>query len=543
MDELGNKVADLYALKAQMKEFKMFIDDLSHRFEHHTKEMDEYVAVTDRTLKALDTKGNDTNFRLTELKEYVEHFADNLILPSSQITVESSSGFDPRPRPLLEILKLCSGQFADVHEIITDQGGQLKTNAAAILTKADESVIFDVQGLQRKVTTIEKHLLKDEEQGVGAIRRTCEELTDKVQTMTSDMTDKVDRKEVGFIVHEKYEEIVKYLQDALQSSTEDENNFKQKADEIQALVVNLTNTKADRMEIAPMQEILVKTEAMLKRVSAQNKDKKDNLTRKEMEAFLELKVDKADFEVQLQNALKGSKRSKKLSALGGVSNSIIDEALQMTNTAVPESALRDKAMWKGLAEAMKDESEEAIMRAAAKAQQQQHAAHISVSASSDFGAYILAKKAQAFGKAATSMTLPSNAPVPGTFRHPTEGGRPGGPSHASNGSDNRPSTNQGYAAAYGQPGGPSYPSGSNGSLNAADVYNQANEYPHVPPTTFDPNFDNTGQEGKVPDMTFLGGQVAGGGYNQRQGTSLRQGALKPLGAPTGGVEDVEGLGL
>ena len=35
----------------------------------------------------------------------MEHFADNLILPSSQITVEASSGFSSRPMPLLEVLK------------------------------------------------------------------------------------------------------------------------------------------------------------------------------------------------------------------------------------------------------------------------------------------------------------------------------------------------------------------------------------------------------------------------------------------------------
>ena len=50
------------------------------------------------------------------------------------------------------------------------------------------------------------------------------------------------------------------LQDALQSSAEDEQNFKLKAEEIQNMVMTLTNTKADRVEIAPMQEVLVKTE-------------------------------------------------------------------------------------------------------------------------------------------------------------------------------------------------------------------------------------------------------------------------------------------
>jgi hypothetical protein len=96
-----------------------------------------------------------------------------------------------------------------------------------------------------------------------AIRKACEELSVTVQVMAMEMTEKIDRESVGFIVHEKYEEIVRYLQDALQSSLEDENRFKQKADEIQEMVILLTNSKADRTEIQHMQELMVSAVAAL----------------------------------------------------------------------------------------------------------------------------------------------------------------------------------------------------------------------------------------------------------------------------------------
>jgi hypothetical protein len=41
-------------------------------------------------------------------------------------------------------------------------------------------------------------------------------------------------------------------------------------------------------------------------------------------------------------------------------------------------------------------------------------------------------------------------------------------------------------------------------------------------------------------MTFLGAQVAGGGFNQRNNSSLRQGALMPL---TSQTVDVDGVGM
>lgn len=138
-----------------------------------------------------------------------------------------------------------------------------------------------------------------------------------VQAMAMEMSEKIDRESVGFIVHEKYEEIVRYLQDALQSSLEDENRFKQKADEIQEMVILLTNSKADRTEIQHMQEMMVKSEALLKKVGGQMNIKerlKDLVSRKELESFLEMKVDKLDFEQQLQTVAANTKRNRKLNS-------------------------------------------------------------------------------------------------------------------------------------------------------------------------------------------------------------------------------------
>ena len=44
----------------------------------------------------------DTQFLLKELKDYVDYFADNLVLSSGQITVEMDSGFTVKPMSLTE---------------------------------------------------------------------------------------------------------------------------------------------------------------------------------------------------------------------------------------------------------------------------------------------------------------------------------------------------------------------------------------------------------------------------------------------------------
>ena len=325
MKELGEKVTELYALKSEVKQAKEAHEDLLRRFEKHTGAYEEYTSHTDRTIKALDSKADDTIFKLKELKDYVEHFADNLILPSSQITVEAAAGFGSRPMPLLEVLKTQNTQNLDSNATLKSHGDLIKESQDKIETKADDSLVHEVNGISRKVTAIENHILKEEEQGVGAIRRATEDLADKMQGMTTEMAEKMDRREVSFIVHEKYEEIVKYLQDALQSSTEDEQNFKLKAEEIQNMVMTLTNTKADRVEIAPMQEVLVKTETMLKKMNASSKSK-ESYSKKEVEALMALKVDRSEFEEQLQSMLKSNKKNKRLAALGQNASSVHDEA-------------------------------------------------------------------------------------------------------------------------------------------------------------------------------------------------------------------------
>ena len=552
MNEMSEKLSELYALKAQMKEFRAFVDDFHHRYEKHVEETTEEQAQQNRFLTALDNKANDTIFQLKELKDYVDHFGDNLILPSSQITVEVSAGYDTRPKPLLEVLKMSNERMQDAQEALKEHTARLKTHKEEIDSKADEGVIHEVKGLQRKVGTIENHILKDEEQGVGAIRRTCEDLVDKMQGIATEMGEKMDRREVSFVVHEKYEEIVKYLQDALQSSSEDEMNFKRKAEEIASLMQTLNNTKADRVEIAPMQEILVKTESMLKTLAGDKKGAGGGgMTRKEIEALLELKVDKADLETTLSSLAKGAKRNKRLAALGGVgaNGPIMDEALPMEDTAA-----RERAMWKSLSDSMRDESDEVIVRAAQRAAAN-NSGGMGGMDSNDFGAYVLSKRAHAISRGAMS---PNPSGTPGAFRQPSEGGRPGPSqqpqSDVSSGMGHGPgrpasSNNNGYAAAFGQPGGPSFhPSVSSAPL-AAD-YPLHSEYPHVPPArpNADPSSNNqgspespNGQPHPQHDMSFLGGKMAGGGFNTRNAT-LRSGPLAPMLSTGGQVEDVEGVG-
>lgn len=362
--------------------------------------------------------------------------------------------------------------------------------------------------------------------------------------MQTELADKIDRESVGFIVHEKYEEIVRYLQDALQSSLEDENNFKEKADEIQEMVVLLSNSKADRSEIANMQEIMVKSEALLKKVGSQANIKekmKDMITRKELEAMMSMKVDKVDFEHQLQNALVNGRKARKMQSLSTGLHPIQDEAMALSHSLPNLHHVGINDHHHVLSMSVHDQSPPSSAnnlgmprsgRAGSPPTLQNGVMHIDPPAngpngnasmqpvpviaigqslgggspgrgtrgSSDFSQFVKAKGPKG-GKAGN---LPS-ADIPGAFRKATEGNRAGGQLKPTGASPNP----EGYGRS---------------------------EYPYTDPNY---NMPYSEQSAMTDHLAYIHGPLVGGGFNARSAHILRS----LPGNKTIPGEDVEGKGL
>lgn len=519
MTIIEEKLVDLSKLKDELSEQKEFVLTLNKGFNSHKKEIIEFVVFAKDKLSNCDKRLAENKFQMTELKDYVEHISDTLILPSSQIRVESAAGFSARPITLLETLIQCSNNFEELTNSSISHAQLIESHKREIDEKAPDSLIMNVAVLEKKVGNIEYILQKEEEQGVGAIRRQCDQLTADVQNITSELAEKVTKDSVNLIVHDKYEEIVKYLQDALQSSAEDEQNFKMKADELLDMVSKLNNTKVDRIEIAPMQEVLVKTEAMLRKANSLNKtDKvKDTLSRKEIEALFELKVDKKEYEMQWQMYMKGQKRNKLNAIMTGLPKVVDMATLTADDVGGPmsgqiDASQRDKAIWKGLADAMRSENDNAVIKGGGGTQHvrsqsgqgnngDSSALMMDSDDGSEFASYIQSKRSQS-GKQSTSMAFPSNH-QPGAFRMASEGGRPGGlvPPPAS--------TITGDSLTQ-QSGLPSQSNGNNNthSSNYLDSFNASTNstYPVVVPPSSSSETDG---------LAYLGGPIVGSGFNMR----------------------------
>jgi hypothetical protein len=150
-----------------------FIENLALRYNKFSTEVGEFMSGVGATITNVESSCRDTQFQLKELKDYVDHFADNLVLSSGQITVETDAGFNVKPMSLTETLKGARGTLTELEtgaEKTTEKIEQIVTD---LDTKAPDTVLFNVSTLERKVSTIEVHLRKEEEQGIGVSERAC----------------------------------------------------------------------------------------------------------------------------------------------------------------------------------------------------------------------------------------------------------------------------------------------------------------------------------------------------------------------------------
>ncbi len=129
--------------------------------------MGEFIANVGATITTVEESCKDTQFQLKELKDYVDHFADNLVLSSGQITVEVDSGFSVKPVSLTETLKLARTTLTEIEAGAEKAEEKMEQMSQDLETKAPDTVLFNVNTLERKVSTIEVHLRKEEEQGIG----------------------------------------------------------------------------------------------------------------------------------------------------------------------------------------------------------------------------------------------------------------------------------------------------------------------------------------------------------------------------------------
>eukprot|EP00981_Chlorochromonas_danica_P010226 scaffold3058_cov165-Ochromonas_danica.AAC.17 len=81
--------------------------------------------------------------------------------------VDSYAGFANRPLTLTEILRICRQALDEGTVLHAEQTEKIKKVATEVESKAPDTVLFNIATLEKKVGTIELHIQKEEEQGMG----------------------------------------------------------------------------------------------------------------------------------------------------------------------------------------------------------------------------------------------------------------------------------------------------------------------------------------------------------------------------------------
>ena len=167
IEDLSWKVAELYTLKKAMEDQKDFVETLHTDFNRFSKHVSGYMEDTDKAMGGVLASCKATEVKIVEIKDYVEHFAENLFLSSSQITVEPACGLASKPMSLTDALKLTTADAKSMDIKTKEHKEQIEEAFKLLEQKAPDSVLVNINILEKKVATIEVHLQKEEEQGLG----------------------------------------------------------------------------------------------------------------------------------------------------------------------------------------------------------------------------------------------------------------------------------------------------------------------------------------------------------------------------------------
>jgi hypothetical protein len=281
------------------------------------------------------------------------------------------------------------------------------------------------------------------------------------------LLEKVDRNTTEMIVHQKYEDIIHYLQDALQANAQDEENFKSIANHLTDYVEQIQKSKVERIEILPMQEAIAQTESIvykLRQALETVRSNTDAYSRQEVDHMLSLKLDRSEAE-DLKPSL--MPKIKKKNKLGHIDTSISETSFRGSH----EGGVGNWSHY------LEGQSEESLNRDLLQMNEIKGIKPFEgakwLGIQNPKGSIIDGKAMHLSSRSATTG-FPVNAP--GAFRQNSEGGLAGG-------------------------------------------------LPHLVVSSSTGNLDTTAP--RVRDTTFLGAASMGGGFNTHSKSMLREPDMRP----------------
>jgi SMC interacting uncharacterized protein involved in chromosome segregation len=167
MDEMNAKLEDFPVIKDELYRQKTAVDAVVAKADDLASGLNTFKSTTQESFRDLETRSNDFQNKLKELRTYVGSLADEIVISSNQVTVATGAGFGNKPMTLFEVLRGVNGSLDGLKKDSKDQLSMITENSQLIATKADDSVLMDVAEMNSKIGTIEDYIAKDEAEGLS----------------------------------------------------------------------------------------------------------------------------------------------------------------------------------------------------------------------------------------------------------------------------------------------------------------------------------------------------------------------------------------
>uniref|UniRef100_A0A7R9YCT8 Uncharacterized protein n=1 Tax=Pinguiococcus pyrenoidosus TaxID=172671 RepID=A0A7R9YCT8_9STRA len=156
----------------------------------------------------------------------------------------------------------------------------------------------NLRELNDRMASFEAWRREQEEMDISDVRRKQDAIIEGITALQHDLVEKIDRADVDEKIEAKYQEIIDHLQTALESTHEDEDEFRRMTATLKTTVENLQTLKADRREVVELRRQVVLQQAQ--GGAGAGMSLAGGISRDELLMLLDDKMDKQEWDVQME---------------------------------------------------------------------------------------------------------------------------------------------------------------------------------------------------------------------------------------------------
>uniref|UniRef100_A0A7S1XT03 Uncharacterized protein n=1 Tax=Phaeomonas parva TaxID=124430 RepID=A0A7S1XT03_9STRA len=203
-----------------------------------------------------DKEADGVRARVATLEVNLEKLPGELRLGSHQIIVPPEENSINHEIELTEVIK-------NLHQHNEETNAELKAHKKLLRSHTEDIRVAkqelgdSIRETSDRLTIVEAWKKEQEEVDIADVRRNQEGIMGGIEALQRDLIEKIDRSDVDEKIEAKYEEIIDHLQTALQSTQEDEDEFRRMTSNLQTTVENLQNHKAEKKDLAEIRRQLV----------------------------------------------------------------------------------------------------------------------------------------------------------------------------------------------------------------------------------------------------------------------------------------------